>query len=278
MLAPPRPHDGAGCPPAAFLLPCIVPQLLSGVVLQKACTHVHLSSPQLSLQPRSLPDPSWKEELTSKNRETNRSIWKEPWLCKQLQSRNGFNCLLTKTRSCSSVSLTLVPSQAQAPLGRIRAAPRVTGLLQPEANRGSAAPCRRCPSQPETPREGSFPQGNRVQVAEGGLDINGDSGEEKLNLATMEGPQKKHQGLSQGLGQPSHQETQAECCFPSSSRFLPCMASSLASVLPWGKALQHSSCEQGRISPHCTSMAVVLGPSLVCGTKSQVIWGGQGLI
>lgn len=47
--------------------------------------------------------------------------------------------------------------------------------------------------------------------------MNGDSGEEKLNLATMEGPQKKHQGLSQGLGQPSRQETQAECRFPSSS-------------------------------------------------------------
>lgn len=85
----------------------------------------------------------------------------------------------------------------------------MTGLLQPEATRGSAAPCRRCPSQPETPREGSFPQGNRVQVATGGPGINGDSGEEKLNLATMEGPPKKHQGLSQGLGQPSHQEIQA---------------------------------------------------------------------
>lgn len=67
----------------------------------------------------------------------------------------------------------------------------MTGLLQPEATRGSAAPCRRCPSQPETPWEGSFPQGNRVQVATGDPDINGDSGEEKLNLATMEGPPKK---------------------------------------------------------------------------------------
>lgn len=50
--------------PPAFPLPCIV----SGGVLQKARTHVHLSPPQLSLQPRFLPDLPWKEELTSKNR------------------------------------------------------------------------------------------------------------------------------------------------------------------------------------------------------------------